>query len=159
MRYHIDGVGVGHDDELDETIWSSRITWDGVVEEGLQDIIRRQEHDARTADKDTATGRAARWLEEYLDGKMGGVRFVELRLDGERAGHSTRTLQRAAAVAGVHISGGRHSTWSKYGADGADGIDGADGAELEKIGANRAIGASAPDTGDLAPNGGADETS
>jgi hypothetical protein len=81
---------------------------------------------------------------------------VELRLDGERAGHSTRTLQRSAAVAGVHIEGGRHSVWSLPGAvdiNVADGAIGADGAEVQKIGA---IGDNDDDTGSLAPKGGAD---
>jgi hypothetical protein len=154
LRYHIDGVGVGHDEELDETIWSSRITWDGVITEGLQEIVRRQEHDARAADKDTAQGRAARWLEEYLADKPEGVPAARLRLDGERAGHSLRTLQRASAVAGVHIEGGRKSVWS---IPGAVVVVGADGAELEKIDDNRAIRANATDTGNLAPNAGADD--
>ena len=135
---------------------------DGVITEGLQEIVRRQEHDAKAADKDTATGRAARWLEEYLDGKPEGVPAARLRLDGERAGHSLRTLQRARAAAGVHIEGGRTAVWSIPGAvvvDGVDGAIGADGAELEKIEDNRAIRANAPDTGRLARNDGADETS
>jgi hypothetical protein len=159
MRYHIDGVGVGHDEELDETIWSSRITWDGTIAEGLQDIVRRQEHDAKVSDKDTAQARAARWLEDYLDGKPEGVPAARLRLDGERAGHKIRTLQRAAAVAGVHIDGGRHSTWSipvVVDVDVVDGAIGADGAEgIDDI---HAIRASATGTGNLAPNGDADES-
>ena len=159
LRYHIDGVGVGHDDELDETIWSSRITWDGTIAEGLQDIVRRQEHDAKVADKDTAQGRAARWLEDYLSGKPEGVRFVELRLDGERAGFKVRTLQRAAAVAGVHIEGGRHSVWSLPDVvDVEVVVDAIVADDVEKIGDNRAIGDSATGTGKLAPNGGADDS-
>jgi energy-coupling factor transporter ATP-binding protein EcfA2 len=103
LRYHIEGMTVGHDDELDEPIYGSRIVWDGKVEEQLQDIVNRQDAERRSPAQDKAEDRATDWLEEYLTGKQDGVASSLAKAEGRRAGHAERTLARARERLGVTI--------------------------------------------------------
>jgi hypothetical protein len=117
LRYHIEGVTVGHDEDLDETIYGSRIVWDGKVEELLQDIVNRQDAEQRTPDKETIQDRASDWLEEFLSGKPEGVASSIAKAAGKRAGFGERTLQRVLSRVGVQVrtvqtDRGRETLWS-----------------------------------------------
>jgi hypothetical protein len=151
LRYHIEVRHVGHDDELDEPITGTAVVWDGKVIEGVQDIVTRQEAEARNADRDTAQNRAADWLFALLEKHYpDGVESSSIKEAAEANGHSLRTLQRAKNELGVVVtSRGRETAWSLPGTHdthGMDGIRGTDGTDPE----TRATRANVPDTGGVA---------
>jgi hypothetical protein len=157
LRYHIEGRHVGHDDELDEPIYGTTIVWDGKVDEGLQDIVMRQEAEARAGDRDRAQDRAAEWLANYLESYPYPVASAKVKQAGTRAGHSLRTLHRAKnELEIVVVSQGKETAWSlpgTHGIHGTDGIRGTGGTgedEPARTRATRATCANVPDTGNLA---------
>lgn len=62
-RYSIVGEHVGHDDVLDEPIWSSAIRIDEIVPGTIDDLVAEQEKPKRDAPK---TAEALEWLTSYL---------------------------------------------------------------------------------------------
>jgi hypothetical protein len=105
LRFHIEGMTVGHDAELDEPIYGSHIVWDGTVETGLQDLVRQQDEEARNADKDNAIDRACDWLETYLLGKPDqAAPAAKIKQDGKREhDFGERLLQRARERVGAKV--------------------------------------------------------
>ncbi len=114
LRYSIESARTGHDDELDEDVWSSRVVISGRVTEGVQDLVTRQE----TAKPKTENqrGRAEQWLREHLTGK-GAVLSYEVKQAADEAGHTASTLDRASKHGQeqgwlTKAGGGPYMTWS-----------------------------------------------
>lgn len=134
IRYHIEGVVVGFDDELQQEIWSSFIAPDGLIDANIKDVIRGQEKSK--GNPDTAIGRAKIWLKAYL--AANGATDVQVIFDaGMAEGHKERTLQRARSEIGAVASRGRFSEKGRWwlpvagedvGAIGGVGVHGAIGA-------------------------------
>jgi hypothetical protein len=115
LRYHIEGVKVAHDEELDEDVFGSKIVWDGKVEDQLQAIVRRQDEDARGGDKETVSDRAADWLEGYLT-EHGPTPSSVVKTAGKRAGFNDKMLKRirdrvGAIIISIPTDQGRETVW------------------------------------------------
>lgn len=117
IKYHIESAHVGHDDELNEAIWSSRIVVDGYTDQRI-DVIDQEQENRKTGGRETALSRAVRWLKEYLEEHGGSAPSAEVKAAAEDAEHSDRTLKRAVQKLGVVIDnggvvgGGRNTLWS-----------------------------------------------
>jgi hypothetical protein len=91
-----------------ETVTASRLVWKGEREESIRELtaddgsnrvgVRGPTKSARTS---TLVGDAADWLIEYLDARAGSALAEDIRREGEAAGYSERTLQRAANNLGI----------------------------------------------------------
>lgn len=101
VKYHIDGMKVGYDEELGEDIRSSYIVVDGTTDGRIDEIISAQEN--RAAPRETVSDRAEKWLREYLAGK-GAVPSETVKEDGADAGFNARTLQRLLVDVGVLVT-------------------------------------------------------
>lgn len=100
VRYHIEGVRVGHDDDLSVPIFSSHIVVDGIASSRIDELMAAQEN--RAPNRETVADRAGRWLREYLTGK-GEVHSAVAKAAGKAAGYNDRTLQRVLEDAGVRV--------------------------------------------------------
>ena len=110
LRYRIEGMKVGRDDELLADIWSSRIVVDGRVTQRVDEIVNEQE--TRLPERETAADRAAKWLRIFLAGR-GPVPSADVKAAAEQVGHSERTIKRALVTAEVKIAhqAGNATTW------------------------------------------------
>lgn len=113
IRYHIEGSRVGHDDELDLPIWSSKVITDGVAYGPIDELVRAQEN--RSTTRETVRDRAEKWLNEYLTDKD-PVPSPVVKAAAKEAGFSPRTIQRARddlEVLVLPIEGtNNQTTWS-----------------------------------------------
>lgn len=66
IRYTITGVTVGHDDELNEPIYGSRIVWGDQLDGSIETRAREQEAQASGSPRTTKTDQAVAWLVDYL---------------------------------------------------------------------------------------------
>lgn len=64
LRYQIEGVKVGHDDDLDLDVWNSRIRWVGKVNGSIQDIILDQETQKPGPGEGELATRIGAWIGE-----------------------------------------------------------------------------------------------
>jgi AAA domain/Bifunctional DNA primase/polymerase, N-terminal len=97
IRYRIESAHVGHDQDLNEPIWSSRIVEMGDADEQIGDIVNRQGHPNREA---PALKSAEDWIKSYLDLK-GPIPSSDVKQAGKDAGHKPDALIRAASRLGV----------------------------------------------------------
>jgi hypothetical protein len=102
LRYHIEGVAVGHDAELDKPIESSRIVWDGPEDGSVQDIVTEQENRNKSK-RETGIDQAITWLRAYLT-EHGPTPSKIVKDEGDLDEHSDRMLKRAAKRLGVVIT-------------------------------------------------------
>lgn len=110
LRYHIEGAMVGHDPDLDQPIFGSRIVWEGRRDERIDDVLSKQE--ARRAVPETPRDRAIAWLEKYLSGGKEVERGAVLAA-AERDGHAEATIKRAfRMINGKARQIGRKAHWS-----------------------------------------------
>ena len=104
IKYHIESVHVGHDDELNLPIWNSKVVWDGLTDESIQDIVTAQERRrAKSPNVETAQGKAEKWLEAYLS-KHGPIPSKKVKAMAGHDGHSEASIKRAADAMDVHIA-------------------------------------------------------
>ncbi|GAA1870873.1 AAA family ATPase [Asanoa iriomotensis] len=112
VRYHIEGVKVGHDDDLNEAIWSSHIVVDGRADGRIDDLMTAQE--SRSAQRDTPRDRACKWLRGYLTGK-GAVESATVKAAGRAEGFSDPTIKRASTDLEIVVSylpGANRTAWT-----------------------------------------------
>lgn len=110
IRYRIESAHVGHDVELDEPIWSSRVVDLGLTEETISVTVERQDHPGRKA---PALEAAEAFITEYLQFK-GDVPSGDVKDAGLGKGFKPDTLVRAAAKLGVikaDPGDGRKTVW------------------------------------------------
>jgi len=104
VKYHIESVHVGHDDELDLPIWNSRVVWDGLTDESIQDIVTAQERrKAKSPNVESAQGKAEKWLEAYLS-EHGQTPSKRVKAMAGRDGHSEASIKRAKDAIDVLIA-------------------------------------------------------
>jgi hypothetical protein len=108
IRYHIEGVQVGHDGRKGKAIWSSRIVWGLTEDQSVQDIVKAQE----SVKRDAKVSEAKAWLKDYLKGR-GEVPSHQVLTAGEELGHTRSTVQRARGALRVSVKPvGKNTTWS-----------------------------------------------
>lgn len=112
LRYHISGEQVGHDDDLNLPIWSSKIAWDDINNTHIQDVVTEQERPK--GGRITEGDKVARWLKRYLTGK-GEVPSEQVLNDAEDEGFARSTVQRARKnktdIVVTNIHGTAKTTW------------------------------------------------
>lgn len=111
LRYRIESAHVGHDVELNEPIWSSRIVELGATDESIGSIVERQQHPNREA---PALKGAEEWLSGWLELK-GPIPSGDVKAAAQAAGIKADALVRAASKLGVikpDPSDGRKTVWS-----------------------------------------------
>lgn len=97
IRYRIESAHTGHDLELREDIWSSRIQPLGTTDERVGEIVERQDHPNRDA---PALKDAEQWLRDALD-LRGAVPSSLIEQEAKGSPHSWATVKRAAQRLGV----------------------------------------------------------
>jgi hypothetical protein len=108
IRYTIDGVHVGFDEQKNKAIWSSRIVWGTTEDQSVQEIVKAQE----SVKRDAKVSEAKRWLKDYLKGK-GEVPSDAVLKAGEALGHTRSTVQRARGLLRISVKPvGTKTTWS-----------------------------------------------
>jgi hypothetical protein len=111
IRYRIESAHVGHDNELGEPIWSSRIVEMGDADEQIGDIVNRQGHPNREA---PALKAAKDWIASELELK-GPIPAQDVKDKAVEAGIAPATLVRAATALGVSYpdpNDSRRRVWS-----------------------------------------------
>jgi hypothetical protein len=93
VRYRIQGVQAGYDEELREPIWSSAIVEMGHTEERIGEMVDRQEHPNREA---PALKTAEEWVRGFLD-LRGAVPSSDVKAAAQGAGIAPATLDRTVA--------------------------------------------------------------
>jgi hypothetical protein len=109
LRYRIEGVDVGWDDQKNKPIESSRIIWGAIEEQSIQDIVKGQE----SVKRDVKVTEAKNFLKDYLTGK-GEVPSNTVLTEGEKLGHTRSTIQRARGALKISVKpiGKNQTTWS-----------------------------------------------
>ena len=111
LRYHIEGVRVGHDPDLDQPIWGSRIVWDDQADGRIDDVLSDQESTRReTGQGRTAKRQAADWMRTLL-AESPAPRSEVMEL-GRKEGFSDSALKRAIVdleLVSESIPGGKHN--------------------------------------------------
>jgi hypothetical protein len=103
VKYHIESEHVGHDDELNLPIWNSKVVWDGLTDESIQDIVTAQEkRKAKSPNVESAQSKAEKWLEAYLS-EHGLTPSKKVKAMAGRDGHSEASIKRAADAMDIHI--------------------------------------------------------
>ncbi len=82
-------------------VWTGKVEWLGDSARTLTDAIAVS---AGTVTEQTERNEAAEWLEQYLQSVGGSCDSITAKKAGNRAGHSTRTLQRARAKLGLLVT-------------------------------------------------------
>jgi hypothetical protein len=104
VKYHIESVHVGHDDALNMPIWNSKVAWDGLTDESIQDIVTAQEkRKAKSPNVESAQGKAEKWLEAYLS-KHGPTPSKKVKAMAGHDGHSEASIKRAKDAIDIHIA-------------------------------------------------------
>lgn len=99
LNFQIRNVKVA--DTPEGEVWTGKIDWLGDSTRTLADAIAVS---AGTVSEQTERNEAAEWLEQYLQSVGGACDSVVLKKAGNRAGHSTRTIQRARQKLGLIVS-------------------------------------------------------
>jgi hypothetical protein len=103
VKYHIESAHVGHDDDLNLPIWNSKVVWDGLTDESIQDIVTAQEkRKAKSPNVESAQSKAEKWLEAYLS-EHGLTPSKKVKAMAGRDGHSEASIKRAADAMDIHI--------------------------------------------------------
>lgn len=108
LSFHITGASV----ETDEgTAWTGRLVWGEAIEESITSLLQRQVSGEERTERDEA----AEWLRDFLESEGGSATSTDCKRKGKVAGHSERTLKRAAQVLRVQVESSgfpRRTTWS-----------------------------------------------
>lgn len=99
LAFKISGAKVA--DTIEGEVWTGRVDWLGDSTRTLSDAIAVS---SGTATEQTERNEAAEWMTQYLESVGGACDSFVLKKAGNRAGHSTRTLQRARVKIGLIIS-------------------------------------------------------
>ena len=123
LKYHIESVHVGHDDELNLPIWNSKVVWDGLTDKSIQDIvIAHEKRRDKSPNVESAQGKAEKWLTAYLT-EHGQTPSKKVKAMAGRDGHSVSSIKRAKDALDVLITpipGTRHETaWEMPPPDGS----------------------------------------
>jgi 16S rRNA C967 or C1407 C5-methylase (RsmB/RsmF family) len=104
IKYHIESEHVGHDEDLDLPIWNSKVVWDGLTDESIQEIVAAQEkRKAKSPNVETAQGKAEKWLQAYLS-TNGPTPSAKVKAMAGRDGHSEASVKRAKDALDVVIT-------------------------------------------------------
>jgi hypothetical protein len=103
ITYHIESAHVGHDEDLDLPIWNSKVVWDGLTDESIQDIVTAQEkRKAKSPNVESAQSKAEKWLEAYLS-KHGATPSKKVKAMAGRDGHSEASIKRAKDALDIYV--------------------------------------------------------
>jgi hypothetical protein len=114
IRYHIEEIEVGYDDEASEIITGSRVVWVGKLGRRIEEIITEQDNRGKGK---TVTGveKAVAWLREYLT-EHGPTPYKIVKEDANAHEITKTMLDRASvklAVVKESSPGTKHQTqWS-----------------------------------------------
>lgn len=88
----------------EETVPVPRFTIGEETDRGVHEVMADSAADGKRGPKPVARGEAEEWLRAFLDARGGSANAPEVQEAAEEAGHSWRTMQRAANTLGVEKS-------------------------------------------------------